>query len=202
MADSLHSRYPVYSGSLDNIIGFITVKDIFSAMVVKENIVLQDYLRDVLLVVPSMPVMDLLLKMRMERNHMAMVVDEFGGIDGIVTIEDVIEEIVGEIEDEHDTMELEMSYMDSNGGATVDARYNLVEFCEKLGDILSPKEKMEDIETIGGLVIYTLGRVPSRGEVVIHTHSGLEFEIIDADPRKINLIYIRNIEKYYNYLAR
>ena len=193
MVERPHSRYPVYNDTLDNVIGMVHIKDVLSALVRGQKPDLNDLMRSVMFVVPSMPMMDLLLKMRIERKHLAMVVDEFGGTDGIITIEDVVEEIVGEIEDEYDISQADMFVLDENGGAFVDARFELNLLQEQVNFALSEEEQDEDIDTIGGLIINILGRVPNRGEVVVHTHSGLEFEIKDSDPRRINKIYMRNI---------
>ena len=188
-----HSRYPVYNDTLDNVIGMVHIKDVLSALVQGHKPNLNDLMQPVMMVVPSMPMMDLLLKMRLEHKHLAMVVDEFGGIDGIITIEDVVEEIVGEIEDEYDLIQADMFVPNTAGGAMIDARYELALLQEQIELSLSEEEQEEDIDTIGGLIIHVLGRVPARGEVVHHKASGIDFEITDSDPRRINKIFIRNI---------
>jgi len=137
-----------------------------------------------------MPMLDLLLKMRATRRHLALVVDEFGGIDGLLTIEDLVEEIVGEIEDEHD--EAGPTISDGPGGSLIaDARVPLEAFEAKVGRVLS-EAKGADIDTLGGLVFALAGRIPARGEVVKHP-SGLEFEVMDADPRRIKRLRVRKL---------
>ena len=193
MVERPHSRYPVYNDNLDNVIGMVHIKDVLSALVREQKSGLNDLMRPVMIVVPSMPMMDLMLKMRIEKKHLAMVIDEFGGTDGIITIEDVVEEIIGEIEDEYDISQSDMFVPDDNSGATIDARYELDLLKDKIEFSLSEEERKEDIDTIGGLIVHILGRVPTRGEVVLHEHTGLELEIKDSDPRRVNQIYIRNI---------
>ena len=193
MVERPHSRYPVYNDNLDNVIGMVHIKDVLSALVREQNYGLNDLMRPIMVVVPSMPMMDLMLKMRIEKKHLAMVIDEFGGTDGIITIEDVVEEIIGEIEDEYDVSQSDMFVPDDNSGATIDARYELDLLKDKIEFSLSEEERKEDIDTIGGLIVHILGRVPTRGEVVLHVHTGLELEIKDSDPRRVNQIYIRNI---------
>ena len=143
-----------------------------------------------------MQVLELLLEMRATRCHMALVVDEYGGIDGLVTIEDLVEEIVGEIEDEHDRTEEPTMVEDLNGTLIADARVTIETLEERLGVLLSEEER-EDIDTLGGLVFSLTGRVPIRGELISHP-SGLEFEILDADPRRIKRLRLREINKILN----
>ena len=193
MVERPHSRYPVYNDNLDNVIGMVHIKDVLSALVREQKSSLNDLIRPVMIVVPSMPMMDLMLKMRIEKKHLAMVIDEFGGTDGIITIEDFVEEIIGEIEDEYDICQSDMFAPDDNGGATIDAKYQLDLLKDKIEFSLSEEEQKEDIDTIGGLIVHILGRVPTRGEVVLHEHTRLELEIKDSDPRRVNQIYIRNI---------
>jgi CBS domain containing-hemolysin-like protein len=140
-----------------------------------------------------MRVLDLLLEMRLKRTHMALVVDEYGGIDGLVTIEDLVEQIVGEIEDEHDR-DVEPDYVERPDGVIeADARMPLEEFEARVGPLLDEEDR-EDIDTLGGLVFFLAGRVPSRGELIVHP-SGLEFEVVDADPRRIKRLRVRNVPK-------
>ncbi|NQU55949.1 MAG: CBS domain-containing protein, partial [Rhodospirillales bacterium] len=148
--------------------------------------------RKVLFVPPSMQVLELLLQMRATRCHMALVVDEYGGIDGLVTIEDLVEEIVGEIEDEHDRTDEPPMEDGPNGTIIADARVTIEALEQRLGDMVSEEER-EDIDTLGGLVFSLAGRVPVRGELISHP-SGLEFEIIDADPRRIKSLRLRVTE--------
>ena len=186
-----HSRVPVYEKNLDNIIGMIHIKDLvkYQSNENFEQGFLRKIIRDVVEIPPSMPVLDLLMKMQLTRLHMGIVIDEYGGTDGLVTIEDVIEEITGEIEDEHDEQNMPMLIKTSPNSFKASARAKIEDF-QKLSKInLLNVHDNEDVDTLGGLVIATAGRVPQRGEIIKH-ESGLIFEIIDADPRKIKLLKI------------
>jgi CBS domain containing-hemolysin-like protein len=192
LAEKQYSRIPVYRESLDDIVGTIHIKDILACMAQGKSIVLNELVRDVPIVSPSMPVLDLLLMMKQIRKHQALVVDEFGGIDGLVTIGDVIESIVGDIEDEHDDDEDEpQALVTEDGTILADARLDIEEFEDRFGKMLSEEER-EDNDTLGGLVFSLAGRVPARGEILTHD-SGMVFEILDADPRRVNRVRIRNV---------
>jgi CBS domain containing-hemolysin-like protein len=145
--------------------------------------------RQVLYVPPSMPAMNLLIRMQTTRIHMALVVDEYGGTDGLVTIEDLVEQIVGEIEDEHDEAEADLIVEDPKQGLLASARAPVKQLEELLGVPLLSAEEAEDIDTLGGLVFALVGRVPARGELVRHA-SGIEFEVLDADPRRVKKVKI------------
>ena len=188
---SRHSRLPVFDKDLDQIIGMIHVKDVLAHIGKPETPSLKELSREVLFVSPAMLVLDLLLEMRLKRTHMALVVDEFGGIDGLATIEDLVEEIVGDIEDEHDIAEPPQLEARPDGTLVADARATLEEFETAVGDVLTDDER-EDIDTLGGLVFNLVGRVPSRGELVSHP-SGLEFEVLDGDPRRLKRLRVRNL---------
>jgi len=186
-----HSRVPVYEKNLDNIIGMIHIKDLVKYQ--NEGNFEQGFLkkikREIIEIPPSMPVLDLLMKMQLTRLHMGVVIDEYGGTDGLVTIEDVIEEITGEIEDEHDEQNMPMLIKTSPNSFEASARVEIEEF-EKLSKINFLKDhNNEDVDTLGGLVVAIAGRVPQRGEIIKH-ESGLTFEINDADPRRIKSIKI------------
>ena len=145
--------------------------------------------RRVLYVPPSMPALNLLIRMQSTRIHMALVVDEYGGTDGLVTIEDLVEQVVGDIEDEHDEAEVESIVDDPQQGLIAQARTPIEEVEKRLGvKLLEPDEEAE-IDTLGGLVFALVGRVPARGEIVTH-HTGIEFEVLDADPRRIKVLKI------------
>ncbi len=195
MAKETHSRLPVYRSSLDEVIGMVHIKDVLAAAVENKGrkVTLSEIARPVLFVAPSMRVLDLLLQMRLSRMHMALVVDEYGGVDGLITIEDVVEQIVGDIEDEHDETERPTIEQSPDGTIVADARVMLDEFESKVGPIRTEEERQDDIDTLGGLVFSLAGRVPMRGEVVIHEPSGVEFEVIDADPRRIRRLRISNL---------
>ncbi|NJM55405.1 MAG: HlyC/CorC family transporter [Verrucomicrobiae bacterium] len=145
--------------------------------------------RPVLYVPPSMPAMNLLIRMQATRNHMALVVDEYGGTDGLVTIEDLVEQIVGDIEDEYDDDEHHIS-RDAAGTLSASARATIAELEELLGRRIVSEDEAEEADTLGGLVFHILGRVPTRGEIVHHPHSGLELEVLDADARRIKRLRI------------
>jgi CBS domain containing-hemolysin-like protein len=184
-----HSRYPIYRESLDDVIGMIHIKDVLAYWGTAKKFNLRDILRRVVFVAPTMPVLDMLLDMRRQRTHMALVVDEFGGTDGLLTIEDLVEEIVGEIEDEHDVAQPPTLARRNDGTLDVNGR-TPVELLEKeIGNVLSDDERRE-IDTVGGLIFSLLGRIPERGEVVGHP-SGVEFEILDVDPRRIRRLRVR-----------
>ena len=187
-----HSRIPVFQDNLDKIIGMIHIRDLFEKLnnkKKKENLSLSKTItRKILFSSPSMKILDLLLKMRSEQIHMSIVVDEFGGTNGLVTIEDLVEEIVGEIKDEHDFEEIEEIKKISKKTYDVSARLPVEDLEKKIGGYFTDEEK-EDIDTVGGLVFNLLGKIPSRGEVINHK-SGLEFTIRDADTRKIKRILV------------
>jgi CBS domain containing-hemolysin-like protein len=185
-----HSRYPIYRDGLDDIVGMVHIKDVFAAIGKEADFSLAAILRRPLFVVPSIPVLDLLLQMRQARVHMALVVDEYGGIDGLITIEDLVETIVGDISDEHDEIKAQQITERPDGALDLDARTPIAAFEEKLGTILTDEERAADIDTVGGLVFTLAGRVPARGELVSHP-SGLEFRILEADPRRIRRLRVR-----------
>ena len=181
--DAGHSRLPVYAESLDSVVGMVHIKDVFVASVEPaRDRSLAALMREPLFVPEFMGVIELLARMRTERVHLAIVVDEFGGTEGLVTIEDVVEEIVGDIEDEHDDAEASMLTMLDNGLWEADARIELEELAESVDKRLSSDE--DEVDTLGGLVFLLAGHIPSRGECVTHP-SGWKLEAIDSDPRRI-----------------
>ncbi len=192
MVEHGHSRLPLYRERLDDVVGIVHIKDLLPYAADAKPVALARIARKVLFVAPSLPVLDLLLQMRLSRVHMALVVDEFGGIDGLVTIEDVIEEIVGEIEDEHDDADQPKLIERPDGTLIADARIKLDALQERVPTALLPPEEEEGVESLGGLVTALAGRVPSRGDVVRHP-SGLEFEVLDADPRRVKRLRLRNL---------
>ncbi len=192
MVEHGHSRVPVYRETLDDVIGFVHVKDVLGPVADRRPARLERLLRKVLFVAPSVPILDLLVQMRQARTHMAMVIDEFGGIDGLVTIEDVIEEIVGEIEDEHDVDVAPVLIERPDGSVIADARISIEALEEQHGTRLRPAGEQEAVDTLGGLVFTLAGRVPKRGEVIAHP-DGIEFEVLDADPRRIKRLRVRGL---------
>ncbi len=197
MSEEAHSRIPVYRGTLDDIAGMVHIKDVLAYWNREQKVPLSEIVRPVLFVAPSMPILELLLQMRVRRVHLALVVDEFGGVDGMVTIEDLVEEIVGEIEDEHDDGDPPRLIHRTDGSFEADARVPIKEFEDRLGEFLSKQEREEDIDTLGGLVFFLAGRVPVRGEVIRH-ESGFDFEVLDADPRRIRRLRVCQQSKNLN----
>jgi CBS domain containing-hemolysin-like protein len=182
-ADAEHSRLPVYGESLDQVIGMIHIKDVFKAQVdPTRDRSIQALLREPLFIPESMSVIDLLARMRSQRIHLAIVVDEFGGTEGLVTIEDVVEEIVGDIEDEHDIEQAGMLTMLGDGVWEADARVELEELAETVDKRLLWEE--DEVDTLGGLVLLLAGHIPACGESVLHP-SGWRLEAVDSDPRRI-----------------
>lgn len=188
------TRLPVYDGTLDTPIGFAHLKDValthgFNGE--RKTFDLEQMLRPLLFVPPSMTIGVLLTKMQAERRHMALVIDEYGGVDGLVTIEDLIEQVIGEIEDEHDVEEDQFWSLEKTGTYLALAKTPLEDFEAEVDLSLTDHEDVdgEEIETLGGLVFMLAGRVPARGEVVIHP-DGPEFEVIDADPRRIKRLRV------------
>lgn len=192
--ESGFTRLPVYDGTLDSPIGFLHLKDLalkhgFNGA--SGRFALRAMIRPLLFVPPSMPIGVLLTKMQTERRHMALVIDEYGGVDGLVTIEDLIEQVVGEIEDEHDQAESALWTEEAPGCFTALAKTPVQEFEAEIGRSLSAHEDIdpEEIDTLGGLVFMLAGRVPARGELVVHP-DGTEFEVLDADPRRIKRLRV------------
>jgi len=188
-----HSRFPVYRGNLDEVVGMIHLKDLLPYVHSPQEFNFQQILREVIVIAPTMPVLDLLVEMRQSRRHMAVVVDEFGGVDGLVTIEDLVEEIVGEIEDEHDEADAHEVLLRPDGTIIANARLPLAELEARTGALVDD-EAREDIDTIGGLLFLLAGRVPARGELIRH-ESGIVFEVMEADSRRVKRVRVRNIPK-------
>lgn len=186
-----HTRVPVYEGTLDQVLGFIHVKDLLSLLSQEEQFDIHQFLRPLLFVPPSMRIIDLLIRMRHAGSHMAIVVDEYGGTDGLVTMEDLFEEIVGDIQDEHDEDEGSEYRITRINEATFDvsARIPIERLEKQLGLNLITEEKEGEFDTLGGLIFFQLGRVPSKGETVQHP-TGIHFEIVEADPRRIHKVRI------------
>ena len=192
-----HSRVPVRNDSLDDKVGILHIKDVLANLFLKEKQNIKTLLKKPIFVSPSISLLDLLYEMRIKRRHLALVVDEYGGIDGLVTIEDLVEELVGEIEDEHDlSSECRLEKME-DGSIVVEARIiiDLIKSIRK-------EDLNEEIETLGGFIVSIAGRVPVKGEVIKYSPSGLKFEILEADPRKVILVKITGLNKmkYFNKL--
>jgi CBS domain containing-hemolysin-like protein len=190
MTASGHTRVPVYRGTLDDVLGMVHIKDVLTAVAEGRQVTLRRLLRKVMFVSPAMRTMDMMIEMRAARTHMALVVDEFGGVDGLVTIEDLIEQIVGEIDDEHDETEAPKLERKPDGSLAADARASIEEFEKETGSILSDEER-QNTDTLAGLVTWLAGHLPVRGEVIRHP-SGLEFEVVEADARRVKRLRVLN----------
>jgi CBS domain containing-hemolysin-like protein len=194
-----HTRMPIYRETLDDPVGQVHIKDVFKMLAdesrrpAADEPVLRRLRREVLYVPGSMRAADLLLRMQASRVHMALVIDEFGGTDGLVTLEDVIEAVVGDIDDEYDEVAPAQVIARTAGVFDADGRAPLEDLEAALETTLAPADLEEDIDTIAGLVGVLAGRVPQRGEVITHP-DGYEFEITDADPRRVKRVRIRRIE--------
>jgi CBS domain containing-hemolysin-like protein len=199
--DSEHSRLPVYRESLDDPVGFVHVKDVFKLMagnVGRPSLnepVLGRLRRETLYVPASMRAADLLLRMQASHIHLAMVIDEFGGVDGLVTLENIIEAVVGEIDDEHDVAQAAQILARAGGVFEVDGRVELDDLAHTLGRPLAPPNPEEEVDTLAGLVAAVAGRVPQRGEVVA-LDASLEAEVLDADPRRIKRLRLRPLQAH------
>ena len=204
-AESEHSRMPVYRETLDDPLGVVHIKDLVKLLTPGpehtgpdwREPVLHRLRREALYVPGSMRAADLLLRMQSTRIHMALVIDEFGGTDGLVTIEDLLEAVVGEIDDEHD-VETTPEISERPGGWEADARAPLEDLEALAGESLALEDHEEEVDTVGGLVSSLAGRVPQRGEVVSHP-AGYEFEVVDADPRRVKRLRVRRLDRLAAY---
>ncbi|RMF40159.1 MAG: HlyC/CorC family transporter [Alphaproteobacteria bacterium] len=187
------TRIPVYHETLDDPVGFVHLKDLALGYAFAKDdrkLDLGELIRPILYVPPSMPLFALLQKMQRERCHMALVIDEYGGVDGLVTFEDLVEQIVGEIDDEHDVADPVPWRLEAPGVYLTLARAQLSEFEEATGVRLLPEDADEDVDTLGGLVFVLSGRVPERGEVIRHP-DGHEFEVVEGDARRVKRLRVR-----------
>jgi hemolysin (HlyC) family protein len=194
--EAQHSRLPIYRETLDDPLGMVHVKDVLALIETGPdgqmrwaNVSISKLKRDVLFVPASMPALDLLMRMQSTRIHLALVIDEYGGTDGLVSIEDLVEEIVGDIEDEYDVEEAPEIIRQSDGSFIANARTSLEDFKERAGVDVAFEDVGEDVDTLGGVVVAAFGRVPGRGEIV--SHGDFEFEILEADPRRVKRLRIR-----------
>ena len=191
MTTAGHSRLPVFKGALDKVLGVIHIKDITSKISENQQIDVKSLLRPAIFSSPSLRLLDLLQEMRLKRLHLALVLDEFGGVDGLLTIEDLVEEIVGEIEDEHDDPDAPLVINSGKGILLADARLEMEEL-EKITGKLTTDESDFEIDTLGGLICSLAGRVPGRGECIRHP-SGIEFQILEGDARRVRKVKIRGV---------
>jgi CBS domain containing-hemolysin-like protein len=183
-----HTRVPVYNDTLDNVKGFIHIKDLVPLLSGENPFNMALILRDMIFVPPSMKLISLLVRMRVAGVHMAIVIDEYGGTDGLVTLEDLFEQIVGEIQDEHDDEDENQLVWNAQDMCDVDARIPIERLTAELGLIIKDVQE-SGFETLGGLIFHQLGRVPKKGEKLKH-ESGAEFEILSVDPRRIHKVRI------------
>lgn len=195
--EAQHSRLPIYRETLDDPIGLVHIKDVVGlgelgpdGIMRWPGVPITKVKRDILVAPPSMPASDLLVKMQTTQIHLALVIDEYGGTDGLVSIEDLVEEIVGDIGDEHDVDESPHLTKLENGSYEADARLDLDDFTEQTGIDVQQPDPEEEVDTLGGLVVSLIGRVPQRGEIV--SHNGLEFEVLESDPRRIKRLRLRS----------
>ncbi|BDV37370.1 hemolysin family protein [Methylocystis bryophila] len=205
-----HSRLPIYGETLDDPIGMLHIRDFvdylaesaektrgddkdmsIAAIDFSSTLEGVDILRPVLFVPRSMPALDLLVRMQAMRTHMALVIDEYGGTDGLVSIEDIVEMIVGDIEDEHDVSEAPLVERLPGGDFLLDAKADLDEAIEEIGVDFREEDTPQEVTTIGGLVAYLAGHVPPRGEIVLAPVPGYEFEILESDPRRVGKLRLR-----------
>lgn len=183
-------RLPVYRHTLDDILGYIDLRDLLNAP--PKDFTLSDHLHKIDFISPSMRILDLLLKMRSSGEKVAVIVDEYGGVDGLVTMGDLVEEIVGDIQDVAQMNSPLEFFRRPDGVIVVDGRMDIEELEDQIGPLRTTEEKDEDIETISGLVLHLTDRIPQRGELIPHS-SGIEFEIIEADSRRIKRVGIHNM---------
>ena len=190
-----YTRMPVYEKTLDNVVGVLHTKDLLGAILEKKSIDVKRLMNaHVFFAAPSMRGLDLLREMQAKSMQLAVIVDEFGGTQGLVTLEDLLEEIVGEIEDEHDMLDSppELKQI-SPRVIEADARVELAKLCEMVGPFLTAEDKEADVDTIGGLIFHMTGRLPYRGEIITHS-SGLKFQVMDVDARRIKKVKITRFE--------
>ena len=196
--EAQHSRLPVYRDTLDDPTGLVHVKDVLARLNAEDDCyrltpsTIAELRRPILFAPPSMRALDLLLKMQQTHTHLALVIDEYGGTDGLVSIEDIIEEIVGDIADEHD--EADVIVKQDGDGVIADARMDLDDFKTQTGHDLEVADSDQDIDSLGGLVTSLLGRVPQRGEIVAHP-GGYEFQVLEADPRRVRRLRVKLPQK-------
>lgn len=188
-----YSGLLVYRNTLDDVMGMVHIKDILAWVTANQSLKIHQILREVLFIPPSMRTLDLLFKMREGGSKMAVVVDEHGGTDGLVTFSDLIEEIIGDIQDAHDLTPSIQLMQKPDGSVIADARVTLKEIEEKYNIDLALPELEDDINTVGGMVVSLAGRVPNRGEIISHP-LGVTFEVLEADPRRVKRLCVHNLK--------
>ena len=191
-----YTRLPVFDKNLDHIVGVLHTKDLLCAMLENKSIAIDKIMNhSVVFVAPSMRALDLLRDMQAKSTQLAVVVDEFGGTAGLITLEDLLDEIVGEIEDEHDALDTPPVLRQLSPHVwEADAKVEIADLENKIGPFLSPEDKEADLDTLGGLIFFTAGRLPYRGEIIKHK-SGIQFQILDVDMRRIKKVKITHFKK-------
>lgn len=195
LADYPHSYYPVYRTSLDNLIGFFAARDLIKNIRMIDTFVLREHVRESMVVAPSTSVLDVLHKMRLRGQRIALIADEYGGVDGIITAEDIVEKVIGRLEENERELADNIIQENEDGSVLVSARVTLDEFEDRYGALFSPTlKKDEDIDTLGGLIFFLAGHIPARNEIVKHP-SGVEFQVVDCNARFIKTLIVRNIPR-------
>lgn len=192
LSEKQYSRIPIYRESLDDVLGTIHIKDVLAAITKNQPFSLKSLIREALVVSPSLPVSDLLLLMKQSKKHLAFVIDEYGGIDGMVTIGDITESIVGEIQDEYVSDAEPTITQENETSFLADARIDLTQFEETVGVNISDDDR-EDVNTLAGLIYNLIGRVPARGEMITNEDLKITFEILDVDPRRVHRVRIHKL---------
>lgn len=190
-----HSYYPVYRTSLDNLIGFFAARDLIKNVSDADTFVLREHVREAMVVSPSTSVLDVLHKMRLRGLRIALIADEYGGVDGIITAEDIVEKVIGRLEENENELSSSLMQEQEDGSVLVSARITLDEFEDNYGTVFTPTlKKDEDIDTLGGLVFFLAGHIPARNEIIKHP-SGVEFQVLECNARFIKTLMVRNLPK-------
>ncbi len=195
LSEKQYSRIPVYYETLDSVLGALHIKDLFAAITQGKAFDLPSLIREIPVVSPALPVTDLVLEMREKQKHMALVVDEYGGIDGLVTINDVVEQVMGDLDDEFDPVDDPSIILKEDGTILAEGRAELIKIEELLEFSLFSDEEKENNDTLAGLIFSLEGRIPARGEIITHPDKKMIFEILENSPRTIKRIRLRNIPK-------
>lgn len=195
LADHPHSYYPVYRTTLDNLIGFFAARDLIKNIRHIDTFVLREHVREAMVVSPSTSVLDVLHRMRSRGQRIALIADEYGGVDGIITAEDIVEKVIGRLEENERDFYDSLFQENEDGSVLVGARVTLEEFEERYGQLFTVDIKEEDIDTLGGLVFFLAGHIPARNEIIKHPN-GIEFQVVDCNARFIKTLMIRNIPRH------
>ncbi len=197
LSDHPHSYYPVFRTTLDNLIGFFAARDLIKNVENMDTFVLREHVREAMVVAPSTSVLDVLHKMRLRGQRIALIADEYGGVDGIITAEDIVEKVIGRLEENEREIADNILKENEDGSVLISARVTLEEFESRFGQLFSPTLKDEDIDTLGGLIFFLAGHIPARNEIVKHP-SGVEFQVVDCNVRFIKTLMVRNIPREHS----